>query len=319
MKKFRPIALLLAAVLFCTAFGGCSAKKEPLAADTTLLTIDGNAVTVEEYRIYYLYLKEYYDSGDDSYWDSNADQKETLKASVLAQLQNKYAAWAILQENSVELTDADKECVDAQLESIKAHYGSEESYRQALADNHYTEESYRQAVEFAQLQSRYVYETQKEKILENYVRAKHVLVQFDSLADDEKADKAEKLEKAQQIAALAKEGSDFDALVKEYGEDPGMESNPEGYYFTTGEMVESFEKAAFALEENEISDPVETNYGYHIILRLPMDEQYLIDHLSDLLSDEYYTEFNGEISEKIAAQQVDYADAYQQIDVTTIQ
>ncbi len=318
MKKIRLVALLAAAVLFCTAFGGCKADKQPLAADTVLLTIDGSPVAAEEYRTYYLYLKAQYDSGDDAYWSSNAAAKEALKTSVLAQLQNKYATQAILDENNVKLTDADNENVEAQLESLKNYYGSTESYQQALTENYYTEESYRQALELAQRKSRYVYETQKEKIQKNYVRAKHVLIQFDKLADDEEADKAEKLKKAQDVAALAKSGSDFDGLVKEYGEDPGMESSPEGYYFTTGKMVESFENTAFALAENEISDPVESQFGYHIILRLPMEEQYLVNNLSSLLEDDYYTAFNTEVSEKTAAQKVEYADAYSGIDVTTI-
>lgn len=318
MKKFRLIALLSAAILLCTAFVGCGAGKQPLAADTTLLTIDGSPVTVEEYRTYYLYLKAQYDKGDDAYWNDNVAAKETLKTSVLAQLQSKYAMQAILDESNVALTDADNENVEAQLESLKTYYGSTESYQQALTENYYTEESYRQAVEFAQLQNRYVYETQKETIQKNYVRAKHILIQFDKLADNEEADKAEKLKKAQDVAALAQAGGDFDELVRKYGEDPGMESSPDGYYFTTGKMVESFETTTFALKENEISDPVESQFGYHIILRLPMEEQYLVNNLSSLLEDDYYAGLNTAVSEKTAVQKVEYADAYSDIDITTI-
>ena len=317
MKKFRLISLLLAAVLLCTVFAGCSGKQ-PLSSDTVLMTINGKEVTVEEYRTYYLYLKAQYDSGDDSYWKNNASDKETLKVSTLSQLQNRYAIEAILDENNITLTDADQENVDEQLESLKDYYGAE-SYQQVLTDNYYTEESYREAVELSQRQCRYIYETQKEAIQENYVRAKHILIAFDDTADDEEADKAEKLEKANEIAALAKAGADFDELVAEYGEDPGMEDNLDGYDFTTGEMVESFETTTFALEENEISDPVESTYGYHIILRLPMDEQYIINNLSSLLDSEYYTDLSAAMTEAVAAQTVEYTDAYDDIDIATIQ
>lgn len=101
----------------------------------------------------------------------------------------------------------------------------------------------------------------------NYVRAKHVLV----LAENDADKKAAKKE-AEKILALAKKGEDFDKLVESYGEDPGMAESPEGYVFTYGEMVPEFEKASFGLEEGEISDIVETAYGYHIIKKESLPE-----------------------------------------------
>ena len=59
----------------------------------------------------------------------------------------------------------------------------------------------------------------------------------------------------------------FDQLADTYSEDTGRETNPDGYVFTPGTMVESFENAVAALEPGQISDVVESDYGYHIILR----------------------------------------------------
>ena len=59
----------------------------------------------------------------------------------------------------------------------------------------------------------------------------------------------------------------FNQLADEYSEDTGRATNPEGYIFTPGTMVESFESAVAALEPGQISDIVESDYGYHIILR----------------------------------------------------
>ncbi len=96
----------------------------------------------------------------------------------------------------------------------------------------------------------------KAKYEETYVLAKHVLV--------------EDLETAEAVYEKAVAGEDFDALIAEYGTDPGTAENPDGYLFTTGQMVEPFEKAAYAAKEGEITKPVQTEYGYHIIKRLPL-------------------------------------------------
>lgn len=130
-----------------------------------------------------------------------------------------------------------------------------------------------------------------------YVRAKHILISFPEGEGEEgaltDAQKQATLDKANEVLALAKaEGADFDALVAEYGEDPGMSTYTGGYYFTTGMMVPEFEETSFALEEGAISDLVETTYGYHIIQRLPLDDDAIT------ASDEYNTK-SGEEFEKI--------------------
>ena len=91
-----------------------------------------------------------------------------------------------------------------------------------------------------------------------YVCAKHILV--DDKATEDKVYKS------------AKSGKNFDELIKEYGQDPGTTANPDGYLFTKGEMVKEFEDASYALKENAISKPIETQFGYHIIKRLPLPD-----------------------------------------------
>ena len=59
----------------------------------------------------------------------------------------------------------------------------------------------------------------------------------------------------------------FGRLADEYSEDPGRQTNPDGYIFTPGTMVQEFESATEALKYGEISGIVESDYGYHIILR----------------------------------------------------
>ncbi len=108
----------------------------------------------------------------------------------------------------------------------------------------------------------------KDYFLENYWRAKHVLISTEGMDD---AQKAEAKAKAEDVLARAKAGEDFSAMVAELSEDPGSASQPDGYVFTTGTMVKEFEDGT---KNTAIGDftLVETSYGYHVIQRLAIDE-----------------------------------------------
>ncbi|HEX6624288.1 MAG TPA: peptidylprolyl isomerase, partial [Pyrinomonadaceae bacterium] len=73
-------------------------------------------------------------------------------------------------------------------------------------------------------------------------------------------------EKAEGILKRAKSGEDFEALAKEFSDEPGAkERGGELPWFGRGQMVKEFEDAAFAMKEGDVSDIVETRFGYHII------------------------------------------------------
>lgn len=72
----------------------------------------------------------------------------------------------------------------------------------------------------------------------------------------------------------------FDELMVAYSEDGGVTAYPDGYTFTaTDSLVDGFREATLALEEGGLSDIVETAYGYHIMLRLPVDTSEYRDTL----------------------------------------
>ena len=76
-------------------------------------------------------------------------------------------------------------------------------------------------------------------------------------------------QKAEDILKRARAGEDFDKLAKENSDEPGAkESGGDLGWFGRGRMVKAFEDAAFALKDNEISDIVESQFGFHIIQRL---------------------------------------------------
>lgn len=68
----------------------------------------------------------------------------------------------------------------------------------------------------------------------------------------------------------------FDELTAAYTEDTGYATYPNGYVFAEGEMIEAFEDAVKSLEIGELSGIVESGFGYHIILRIPIDPDAVI-------------------------------------------
>ncbi len=95
------------------------------------------------------------------------------------------------------------------------------------------------------------------------VRASHILVKVDPGATAE-ADAAAKL-KAEGLAKQAKDGADFAELAKANSDCPSGQTGGDLNFFTKERMVPEFSDAAFAMDVNEISDVVKTQFGYHVI------------------------------------------------------
>lgn len=100
------------------------------------------------------------------------------------------------------------------------------------------------------------------------VRASHILFSTrDNATQQELPEdkKAAKKKLADDVLKRARGGEDFAKLAKEYSDDPGSKETGGEYTFARGRMVPEFEAAAFALTPGQISDPVTTQFGYHII------------------------------------------------------
>jgi peptidyl-prolyl cis-trans isomerase D len=95
------------------------------------------------------------------------------------------------------------------------------------------------------------------------VEASHVLIKIDQNAAPELVEKAR--EKALQVLKLAKEGKNFAELAKQYSDDPGGKNGGHLGAFKRDAMVEPFAEKAFSMSPDEISDPVQTQFGWHII------------------------------------------------------
>lgn len=148
----------------------------------------------------------------------------------------------------------------------------------------------------------------------DYVRAKHVLIKFPQGEGEDgavtEAQKDATFTTAKEITDRARAGEDFDALIKEYGEDPGMQANPGGYYFTKGDMLEAFETTTYALAEGEISEPVETIHGYHVILKLPLEDDAIKS--SEIYMSAVDQMLNEELMGTAKDYQIIYTDKYEE-------
>ncbi len=123
---------------------------------------------------------------------------------------------------------------------------------------------------------------------QGYMRAKHILfltmdAEGEPLPADEEAAKRAAAEQA--LAELRLSSADieaaFDQYIDGYNEDTSEANYPDGYVFGPGKMQTEFEEGTAALSDYEISDIVETSYGYHIILRLPLKAENIVGYFSD--------------------------------------
>lgn len=117
------------------------------------------------------------------------------------------------------------------------------------------------------------------------VRARHILLTYPPSATQEQRDSVRALASELHRRALA--GADFAELAKQYSQDPG--SAPEGGdlgFFGRGQMVKPFDSAAFALRPGQISEPVESPFGIHVIKleerRAPEFDQVRASFLEEL-------------------------------------
>jgi foldase protein PrsA len=203
---------------------------------------------------------------------SKSISKEDLYTTLVDQY-GEAALDTLIAEKIVELEGDKKEItikeneIDEELQTIKDSYGGEEAFIEALTSSGtslesvteniktylLTEKLLQDRISISDDQIKEYFEANKDSFAqEEQVEASHILV------EDE--------ETAQEVKGKLDDGGDFAELAKEYSTDTSnAESGGELGFFAKGEMVAEFEEKAFAMKAGEISEPVKTEFGYHII------------------------------------------------------
>jgi parvulin-like peptidyl-prolyl isomerase len=199
--------------------------------------------------------------------------------------------------------------VDKSVDDLRSVFETELSYESKLHGEGFTEETYRDHVERmiaskvyldriradaadvsdTELE-RYYRENEYRLTLPERVRVRHILLTWKPLGTQD--DRGAIRRQMDPILQRARNGEDFAALAVEFSEDSATRGNGgDTGLFHRGQMAPKFEAAAFALQQGEISDPVETGYGVHILKLeervdarlMPLDEvrEMLREHVRD--------------------------------------
>jgi peptidyl-prolyl cis-trans isomerase C len=209
----------------------------------------------------------------------NESQLPEVKKGVVESLINQELLYQETQNKSVKVEDKE---IDQQMDALKKQFPSEKEYSAALAKMNLSEADIKsqiakglaiqQFIDTKFVQKITVSDDETKAHYNNNldlfkqpekVRAMHILVMVAPQATEEQ--KATAREKLKEVQNKLGKGEDFEALAKEYSEGPSGAKGGDLGYFSRGQMVPPFEEVAFSLKAGEVSDIVETRFGYHLI------------------------------------------------------
>jgi foldase protein PrsA len=267
LRRFLPVALLLALVLVAAGCGGGS-KSVPSSA---VARVASDTITKDQFNFLIAGAQRTYKARKTAFPKPGTTQYKALQDQAMQYLVQQAELEQKAKDLKVAVTDKD---VAARLTQIKKQYfkGNEASYLKQLKAQGLTEPQLKLDLH-AQILSEKLYNavTGKLKVTDSEITTyynanktqygtaasrdvRHILVNNKKLADS--------------LESQLKNGGNFAALAKKYSKDPGSAKTGGKLTITKGQTVPQFDKVAFTLKTNEISAPVHTQYGWHIIQAL---------------------------------------------------
>lgn len=272
-----------------------------------VVTVGGEDISYNTYRYFY----KNYERESESY------TKEQIKEKSLDAIASDVAITKLAEKYDVELTSEEEDTVDSHVESAIANYGGENAYKKALEENFLTEDLFEYFYSQQLLESKvreYMYDemnniiksddaTFEKDLKENFMAAKQILIR-----NDEGDDIEENRALAADLFSRIKAGENIDTLIPEYSEDSSANDNYV-YHFTDGQMLLAFEEAVKKTEVGELYyDVVESEVGFHIVMRLPLDEEYVNSHFEELRNAykaRCFNEIRQELAESFAVEEAE--------------
>ena len=207
------------------------------------------------------------------------EQRDAVYRGVIDQLVTIQVLLQETKSRNIVVSDAEaKAAGDQKLKELRAQVPDQAAFKKAMAERNMTEAKLRSDIRNDILISRLL-EAEMAKVppptdadLKDYydknpnefsgVRAAHVLIRPEGF-DEESKKKARA--KAEDVMKQAKAGTDFGELAKQHSADGSAQQGGDLGFFTRERMVPAFSNAAFALQPGQISDVVETQFGFHVI------------------------------------------------------
>lgn len=283
LKGERPMKKIISLVLLIALAATLSACFK---VDATVATINGEKLKASLYNFCITNIKKQLKTpvnvDSEEYWEKTLiDGKHVKEYSKEKALDDAIKLLLIAQkakEQGITLTADDKASIENQkVRAKKDAGGSNKKYQQMLSEYGLNEVSYSKILEYNiyrqklmdQMQNNYTDEQIRDFYNNNMVNVKHVLI----LTIDESTQmplQGKLLEQQKQLAEeifnKIKNGEDFEELRNKYNQDPDTSST--GYTISKySNMVEPFLSTSMSLQVGQVSDIIQTNYGYHIIKR----------------------------------------------------
>ena len=271
MKKATSLVVLLVAVSLLVA--ACGGGSSATLQSNDVAVVGGQKITQDDLSNLLNRAKKSYAAQHRAFPKLGTRAYESLKGQAVTFLVQRAEFAQKAADMGIDISDKD---VDARIEQLKKQYyaGSEKKYEQTLKSQGLTPDQAREEVR-SELISEALYKKvtgnvhASDAAVKNYYNNHKALYQQKSSRDIRHILVKTKVQADKLHAQLvADHEKNFAALAKKYSQDPGSASNGGKLTVTKGQTVPPFDKVAFSLKTGQLSQPVHTQYGWHIIQAL---------------------------------------------------